>query len=223
MDRRRRQAASGRSFALPLGESRRGGHHNPMNDAVEHLMTIFSVALDCGTEEERGAYLNRACADHPGLRERVEALIRAYARGGNFLGVPPINRTVSAGPVTAAVPGPRSSSGRVFDEELRRLLPLPPDSRSSPFSGVGCSPFGDEFRNPTQRARPGVTARRGVYLVVARGSVRGEHDWSCRPLAITGAIAPVPAPVGMDLLRHPGRLPWVVSLRQTGERRGDSA
>ena len=93
-----------------------------MNDAVEHLMTVFSVALDCGTEEERGVPGSRR-ADHPGLREQVEALIRAHARAGNFLGGPPINRTVSAGSVTAAVPGPRSSSGRVFDEELRRLLP----------------------------------------------------------------------------------------------------
>jgi serine/threonine-protein kinase len=93
-----------------------------MNDAVEHLMTIFAGALDCGTEEEREAYLDRACADHPGLRERAEALIRAHARAGNFLGGPPIDRTESARSATASVPGPRFSSGPVFDEELRRLL-----------------------------------------------------------------------------------------------------
>jgi hypothetical protein len=93
-----------------------------MNDAAEHLMTIFSGALDCGTEEEREAYLDRACADHPGLRQRAEALIRAHARTGHFLGGPPIGRTVSAGSTPASGPGPRSSSGRVFDEELRRLL-----------------------------------------------------------------------------------------------------
>jgi serine/threonine-protein kinase len=93
-----------------------------MNDAVEHLMTIFSGALDCGTEAEREAYLDRACAEHPGLRERAEALIRAHARAGNFLGGPSIDRTVSAGSATASVTSPRFSSGQVFDEELRRLL-----------------------------------------------------------------------------------------------------
>jgi serine/threonine protein kinase/tetratricopeptide (TPR) repeat protein len=57
-----------------------------MNDAEAHLMTVFSTALDCGSAEERAAYLDRACAGDPALRERVEALLRAHGRGGDFLG-----------------------------------------------------------------------------------------------------------------------------------------
>ncbi len=93
-----------------------------MNDAVEHLMTIFSGALACGTEEEREAYLDHACADHPGLRERAEALVRAHARAGNFLGGPLTDQTTTAAFKSALVRGPRSSTGQGFDEELRRLL-----------------------------------------------------------------------------------------------------
>src|SRR5438105_3946904 len=92
-----------------------------MNDADEHLMTVFSAALDCGTTGERAAYLDRACAGTPGLRERVEALLRAHNRGGNFLGAPPNDQTATATFEPASVPGP-PSSGRAFDEELRRLL-----------------------------------------------------------------------------------------------------
>jgi serine/threonine-protein kinase len=89
--------------------------------ADEHLMTVFSAALDCGTPETRAAYLERACADRPGLRERVEALLQAHARGGNFLGGP------DRGAMTAtfapdSVSGGPSSAGRAFDEELRQLL-----------------------------------------------------------------------------------------------------
>ncbi|HLJ95074.1 MAG TPA: serine/threonine-protein kinase [Gemmataceae bacterium] len=91
------------------------------NDAEEHLITVFSAALDCSTAEERVAYLDRACADTPGLRQRVEALLRAHARAGNFLGDLPVGQTVTAGFKSLAGPGP-ASSGRAFDEEVRSLL-----------------------------------------------------------------------------------------------------
>jgi serine/threonine-protein kinase len=92
-----------------------------VNDADEHLMTVFLAALDRGTAEERAAYLDRACAGSPGVRERVEALLRAHNRGGNFLGEPPIGRTATA-QFESASPSAHSSSGQAFDEELRRLL-----------------------------------------------------------------------------------------------------
>jgi hypothetical protein len=92
-----------------------------MNDADEHLMTVFSDALDCGTTGEREAFLDRACGGVPGLRERVGALLRAHDRGGNFLGGPAVHPTTTAEFEPASVPGP-SASGRAFDEELRRLL-----------------------------------------------------------------------------------------------------
>ena len=92
-----------------------------MNHADEHLMTVFSAALDCRTPEERAAYLDRACAESPALRGRVEALLRAHNRGGHFLGAPPGDPAATASFRPPAAPGV-SSSGRAYDEELRRLL-----------------------------------------------------------------------------------------------------
>src|SRR5437762_4156336 len=82
-------------------------------------MTVFTAAMDCGTAEGREAYLDRACAGTPGLRERVEALLRAGSRGGNFLGAPPADQTATF--VSAPGPGIRSTSG-AYGEEVRRLL-----------------------------------------------------------------------------------------------------
>src|SRR6185312_9106210 len=90
-----------------------------MNDSDEHLMTVFTAALDFGTAGERAAYLDHACAGTPGLRERVEALLRAHNRGGNFLGATPVDQTATF--VLAPGPGIRSSS-RAYGEEIRRLL-----------------------------------------------------------------------------------------------------
>src|SRR5579859_1438602 len=56
-----------------------------MTESERHLMTIFSAALNRDLGPERAAYLDEACKDNPGLRERVEALLRAHDRAGEFL------------------------------------------------------------------------------------------------------------------------------------------
>lgn len=83
-------------------------------------MTVFTAALDYEAAAERAAYLDRACAESPGLRGRVEALLRAHHRGGNFLGMRPPDVTATFAPA-APGPGVRSSS-RAYGEEIRRLL-----------------------------------------------------------------------------------------------------
>ena len=65
-----------------------------MQNDQDHLMTIFSAALDCQSAPERDAYLAKACADSSALRERVEALLRAHQRSVNFLGEPRNDRTI---------------------------------------------------------------------------------------------------------------------------------
>ncbi len=47
---------------------------------------IFCEALERSREEERAAFLDEACATAPAVRERVEALLRAAAAAGGFLG-----------------------------------------------------------------------------------------------------------------------------------------
>ena len=50
---------------------------------------IFTEALKYPVAE-RGAFLDRACAGDVELRRKVEALLRAYERLGDFLETPPI-------------------------------------------------------------------------------------------------------------------------------------
>ena len=47
--------------------------------------TIFITALEKPTEAERAAFLDDACAGDPGLRRRVEALLRAHAESDDVL------------------------------------------------------------------------------------------------------------------------------------------
>jgi len=50
--------------------------------------TIFSNAIEKKTPEERDAYLDAACAEDRGLRERVEALLAAHENPDSFLDPP---------------------------------------------------------------------------------------------------------------------------------------
>ncbi len=56
-----------------------------MSDAARNVKAIFWEALDCATPAEQAAYLDRACGDDTALRGRVEALLRAHLRTGQFL------------------------------------------------------------------------------------------------------------------------------------------
>src|SRR5438876_7743924 len=49
---------------------------------------IFDRALEIEPADERRAYLDDACAGNPGLREKVEGLLRAYESAGSFLESP---------------------------------------------------------------------------------------------------------------------------------------
>jgi eukaryotic-like serine/threonine-protein kinase len=49
---------------------------------------VFTAAVAKATPGERAAYLDGACHDNPGLRARVEALLRSHEQAGSFLGLP---------------------------------------------------------------------------------------------------------------------------------------
>jgi serine/threonine protein kinase len=49
---------------------------------------VFDHAHEIGSPAERKAYLDQACAGAPELREKVEALLRAYEEAGSFLEKP---------------------------------------------------------------------------------------------------------------------------------------
>ena len=49
---------------------------------------VFTEALKVSVQE-RAEFLDRMCADDANLRDKVEALLRAYDRLGKFLEEPP--------------------------------------------------------------------------------------------------------------------------------------
>ena len=68
--------------------------------------SIFSAAIDLATPEECGAYVQSACGGNEALRQRVEKLLQAHFRAGNFLEPPaptlepPSNQAIEEGPGT---------------------------------------------------------------------------------------------------------------------------
>ncbi|HEY1376211.1 MAG TPA: hypothetical protein VGF55_05425, partial [Gemmataceae bacterium] len=60
---------------------------------------LFIAALPIGDLAERAAYLDRACAGDPALRQRVDALLAAFDRAGTFLQHPAASAAGPAGPV----------------------------------------------------------------------------------------------------------------------------
>lgn len=52
------------------------------------LEAVFFAALEKGSPEERAAYLDEACADHPDLRGQVDKMLAAQAQAGSFLEQP---------------------------------------------------------------------------------------------------------------------------------------
>jgi len=59
-----------------------------MKGDSDHEVAIFTEAVKL-PPQERQAFLERECRGHEELRQKVEALLRAYVRLGNFLEEPP--------------------------------------------------------------------------------------------------------------------------------------
>jgi WD40 repeat protein/serine/threonine protein kinase/Flp pilus assembly protein TadD len=78
-----------------------------MSDADQHLMTVFTSALDFASAAERDAYLEQICGHDAALRARIEALLRAHAGVGRFLesgAAADTAQPLSSRPTTAAGP-----------------------------------------------------------------------------------------------------------------------
>ena len=55
-----------------------------MNDDVDRKIAVFTETIKV-PRQDRAAFLDKACGDDEDLRRKVEALLRAYDRIGNFL------------------------------------------------------------------------------------------------------------------------------------------
>jgi eukaryotic-like serine/threonine-protein kinase len=81
------------------------------NDRTRRIEDIYHQALEKGTEQERSAYLEAACADDAELRVAVEGLLQAHEKAGDFLNTPIFDNDTRCydGPLLG--PGPGSAIG----------------------------------------------------------------------------------------------------------------
>src|SRR5262245_20392245 len=56
-----------------------------MIDQADRIESVFALALQQGSPQERASYLDQACANDPAVRARVEALLQAHDHAGSFL------------------------------------------------------------------------------------------------------------------------------------------
>jgi hypothetical protein len=61
------------------------------------LDTIFCAAIEIASEEERAAYLARACGDDHELQARLEKLLDAHVRADSFLEATACSPVATAG------------------------------------------------------------------------------------------------------------------------------
>jgi hypothetical protein len=64
-----------------------------MRGDPDRELVVFTEALKVPVQE-RAAFLERVCAGDENLRHKVEALLRAHDRLGNFLEEPPTGASV---------------------------------------------------------------------------------------------------------------------------------
>ena len=103
-----------------------------MNPSVRTARAIFDHAHEIDAPVERRAYLDQACADAPELREKVEALLRAFDAAGSFLETPAVPPADTA----AYQPGP-DTPGAMPVADAETVAPQPTTDGASASEGPG--------------------------------------------------------------------------------------
>jgi len=87
-----------------------------MASGDSELDRIFSTALTCPTPEALGEFLDHACEGAPETRSRVEALILAHEKSGDFLDEPAVHpEQAPAEEAPTEVPGSRVGPYRILE------------------------------------------------------------------------------------------------------------
>jgi serine/threonine protein kinase len=76
-----------------------------MAETLTKEEAIFNAALEIDVADQRSAYLDAACGDQPGLRQRVEALLRRHAEREGPLDRPDFSRVATTDRPLAERPG----------------------------------------------------------------------------------------------------------------------
>jgi tetratricopeptide (TPR) repeat protein len=67
-----------------------------MDHQPASVKSVFDRALEIASPEGRQVYVDHACAGAPDLRQKVQALLRAYDEAGSFLEEPPVGLAATA-------------------------------------------------------------------------------------------------------------------------------
>jgi WD40 repeat protein/serine/threonine protein kinase len=76
-----------------------------MGKQQNEVRAVFIEALALATADERARYLDAACRDKPGLRQRVEALLSAREHAGEFLAQDALGGNLDCDPAITEGPG----------------------------------------------------------------------------------------------------------------------
>ncbi|MDB6121103.1 MAG: serine/threonine protein kinase, partial [Pedosphaera sp.] len=82
----------------------KGKQHELMNHESNRDLAVFTEAVQM-LAGERTAYLEFACANDPDLRERVDALLQAHEKAGDFLRESPVGAAIGGRRTPAPGPG----------------------------------------------------------------------------------------------------------------------
>ena len=89
--------------------------------------TLFAAALEKQSPAERSAFLDEACAGDAAMRQRVEALLHAHEKAGDYLERPAVAQMACAAPASDATAAlntaGRPDSGEEEDAPLDFLQP----------------------------------------------------------------------------------------------------
>jgi eukaryotic-like serine/threonine-protein kinase len=83
-----------------------------MEKQLLSVKAIFDEAIEISSPPDRAAYLDRACAGDAQLRQKVEALLKAYRDAGSFLEQPPAALAASIVDTPLSAEGPGTIIGR---------------------------------------------------------------------------------------------------------------
>jgi serine/threonine protein kinase/tetratricopeptide (TPR) repeat protein len=89
-----------------------------MSSPPNREVAIFSAVLELDSSQ-RAAYLEKACADDPELRKRIEALLAVHDQAASFLETPPSG--AQGPPPDAKAPSERDSSGAPAEKPGDRI------------------------------------------------------------------------------------------------------
>jgi serine/threonine protein kinase len=98
---------------------------------------VFDRAHEIASDAERQAYLDQACAGHPELRRKVEALLRAHDAAGSFLEQPAVPTPVTVPPVATGAYQPGNTPPEHSFGEGETVPPLPADAAAPPGEAPG--------------------------------------------------------------------------------------